>query len=76
VNGLFDPKKSSTYKKLELGEEYVGWKCPFFSKNGECGFTQGYTEGSMYKGTLIYFLRSLGEVLPRFPFQKKNNKKN
>jgi hypothetical protein len=50
IHEIYDPDKSSTSKKLDIGQKYVGWKCPFFSKGGVCGFTQGYTEGSMYKG--------------------------
>ena len=50
INPMFDGSKSSTFKKLKTGDHFVGWKCPFFSTAGECGFTQGYTEGSMYKG--------------------------
>lgn len=51
INPMFDGSKSSTFKKLKTGDIFVGWKCPFFSTAGECGFSQGYTEGSMYKGT-------------------------
>ena len=50
---MYDSSKSSTFQKLKIGEKFLGWKCPFFSKNDECGFTQGYTEGSMYKGKLF-----------------------
>lgn len=50
INHLFDPKKSKTFEKLKTAKKYIDWKCPFFSQSGSCGFTQGYTEGSMYKG--------------------------
>ena len=55
IDPIFDPKKSSSFKKLVYGKEYTGWKCSFFSHNGEGGFTQGYTEGSMYRGKRDYF---------------------
>ena len=55
INPMYDSSKSSTFQRLRYGNDYIGWKCSFFSQDKECGFMQGYTEGSMYRGNFFEF---------------------
>lgn len=54
INANFDPRKSSTFKKVKKPTDFLNWKCQFFNQSKEeCTFHQGYTEGSAYIGTNI-----------------------
>lgn len=48
-HGLFVPNKSKTFKKLQGGDSFQDWVCER-GPGIECGFTQGYSEGSTYSG--------------------------
>jgi hypothetical protein len=51
---LFDPEKSSTFKKIDNSSSYKEWVCKTFRENKEkCNFGISYGEGSSYSGKLL-----------------------